>query len=197
MCRCPNRIAHAHGDRHRSLSVCEGEQRGFVVIKCHTGCDTEDVMRVLGIWWGDLFPDRKLTPEQWSAIERARAQREAQAASEKQRRRDLTSNPPAEAKACLTNGEKQKRDHPAPAEHLCSPKNGSTQHPEPWHPQAKLKLGPRNSEKSTGFPTSRNGFWAHAFLSGGSQGRRAVAPGTPALRTGFTAFPPFSTGFSD
>lgn len=50
-CPCP---AHAHGDRHPSLSVGLGYD-GRVVLHCHTGCQTEDVLAALGLGWEDLF----------------------------------------------------------------------------------------------------------------------------------------------
>lgn len=48
--RCP-----AHDDRHNSLSVSEGDD-GRVLIHCHAGCESEDIVRVLGLKARDLFP---------------------------------------------------------------------------------------------------------------------------------------------
>jgi hypothetical protein len=48
--RCP-----AHEDRLPSLSVGEGVDRRAVLF-CHAGCDTEEVVRALGLSWADLFP---------------------------------------------------------------------------------------------------------------------------------------------
>lgn len=48
--RCP-----AHDDRNPSLSVTE-EADGKVLINCHAGCSTEDVLAVLGLTWMDLWP---------------------------------------------------------------------------------------------------------------------------------------------
>jgi hypothetical protein len=50
--RCP-----AHQDRNASLSVGVGDKG--IVIKCHAGCDTEDVVKALGLELGDLFPDER------------------------------------------------------------------------------------------------------------------------------------------
>jgi hypothetical protein len=91
MGRCPNRIAHAHGDRNRSLSLREGEG-GCVLVNCFTGCDTEEVLRALGLTWADLYPDKQLTPQQWTAIARERERREAWALERKQRERKLTED---------------------------------------------------------------------------------------------------------
>lgn len=49
--RCP-----AHDDRRPSLSIREGDD-GRVLLKCHAGCSTEEVLAALGLGWGDLFPD--------------------------------------------------------------------------------------------------------------------------------------------
>lgn len=54
--RCP-----AHDDQHNSLSVGVGDD-GRVLLNCHTGCETEDVVRAAGLQMADLFPrsDAKL-----------------------------------------------------------------------------------------------------------------------------------------
>jgi putative DNA primase/helicase len=49
--QCP-----AHDDRQASLSVAEGRD-GRVVLHCHAGCRTEDVIATLGLGWADLFPE--------------------------------------------------------------------------------------------------------------------------------------------
>lgn len=46
--QCP-----AHEDRSPSLSVGQGD--GKAVMKCHAGCDTQDIMLALGLNWPDLF----------------------------------------------------------------------------------------------------------------------------------------------
>lgn len=46
--RCP-----AHEDRHQSLSITEAEDR--ILLRCHAGCRTENVVREAGIKWSDLF----------------------------------------------------------------------------------------------------------------------------------------------
>jgi Protein of unknown function (DUF3987) len=48
--KCP-----AHEDRKPSLSVDEGAD-GRVLIKCHAGCSTDDVIGALGLTRRDLFP---------------------------------------------------------------------------------------------------------------------------------------------
>jgi putative DNA primase/helicase len=48
--RCP-----AHEDRSASLSIGEGDD-GRVLLCCHAGCATEDVVAALGIGMADLFP---------------------------------------------------------------------------------------------------------------------------------------------
>ena len=55
-CRCP-----AHNDGHASLSVREGtspDGRRCVKIKCHAGCDSESVLRALGLEFKDLYEPR-------------------------------------------------------------------------------------------------------------------------------------------
>lgn len=56
-CRCPG-----HEDSSPSLSVALGA--GKVILKCHAGCDTRDVLAAAGMTWADLFdPDDNLAPE--------------------------------------------------------------------------------------------------------------------------------------
>ncbi|MEQ9453829.1 MAG: DUF3987 domain-containing protein [Phycisphaeraceae bacterium] len=57
----------AHNDKNPSLSITEGDD-GKVLIKCHAGCKTEDVVAELGLQMSDLyaaskFPDNKATPQ--------------------------------------------------------------------------------------------------------------------------------------
>lgn len=47
--RCP-----AHEDLVASLSVATGRD-GRVLLHCHAGCLTEDVLTALGLNWSDLF----------------------------------------------------------------------------------------------------------------------------------------------
>lgn len=47
--RCP-----AHEDRHRSLSIGLGDD-GRVLLDCHTGCSTDNVLAAMGLDWADLF----------------------------------------------------------------------------------------------------------------------------------------------
>lgn len=51
--QCP-----AHDDRHNSLSIMEGND-GIILIKCHAGCDTENVLSHLGVTFADLFPKKE------------------------------------------------------------------------------------------------------------------------------------------
>ena len=49
--QCP-----AHDDGSPSLSITE-DSGGKVLLHCHAGCHTEDVVDALGLEWRDLFPD--------------------------------------------------------------------------------------------------------------------------------------------
>jgi hypothetical protein len=49
MARCP-----AHQDKHRSLSVGEGDDRR-VLLNCFAGCTTEEIVAALGLHLSDLF----------------------------------------------------------------------------------------------------------------------------------------------
>ena len=51
----------AHDDTHPSLSITYADARG-VGLKCHAGCQTEDVLHRLGLVWADLFADGRTTP---------------------------------------------------------------------------------------------------------------------------------------
>lgn len=53
MALCP-----AHEDTNRSLSVSEGDD-GRVLLRCHAGCRTEDIVSALGLSMSDLFPASK------------------------------------------------------------------------------------------------------------------------------------------
>jgi hypothetical protein len=53
--RCP-----AHPDRNPSLSIREAEDR--LLVKCHGGCETPDVMASLGLRMNDLFYDTNGIP---------------------------------------------------------------------------------------------------------------------------------------
>ena len=44
----------AHEDKTPSLSVTEGDD-GRVLLKCHAGCPTEDIVGELGLKMADLF----------------------------------------------------------------------------------------------------------------------------------------------
>lgn len=49
-------LCPAHDDRSPSLSITEGDD-GRVLLKCHTGCEPDDVVKALGLTLADLFPD--------------------------------------------------------------------------------------------------------------------------------------------
>lgn len=50
--RCP-----AHEDKHNSLSMSEGND-GRVLIKCHAGCETTEIVTALGLSMHDLFNEQ-------------------------------------------------------------------------------------------------------------------------------------------
>lgn len=45
----------AHDDRNPSLSIREAED-GRVLVYCHAGCETQDVLAAIYLEWSDLFP---------------------------------------------------------------------------------------------------------------------------------------------
>lgn len=49
--RCP-----AHKDKRQSLSINEGDKG--IILKCHAGCGTADVLDALGLKLRDLFPEK-------------------------------------------------------------------------------------------------------------------------------------------
>lgn len=51
--RCPG-SRHKHGDKRPSLSVGIGLD-GRVLLNCHTGCSTEEILGALGLTFSDLF----------------------------------------------------------------------------------------------------------------------------------------------
>jgi hypothetical protein len=53
MAECP-----AHQDMEPSLSITTGDD-GRVLLKCHAGCKTEDVVKAIGMEMKDLFPPTK------------------------------------------------------------------------------------------------------------------------------------------
>lgn len=53
MARCP-----AHDDGKASLSITEGKDQP-VVLKCHAGCEAEDILTKLGLTWDDLCKPRE------------------------------------------------------------------------------------------------------------------------------------------
>ena len=58
---CPGPI-HQNGDRHPSLSVKESDT-GNVLLRCHAGCQTRDIVGALGLTMGDLFAQPLAAPE--------------------------------------------------------------------------------------------------------------------------------------
>jgi uncharacterized protein (DUF927 family) len=54
--RCP-----AHDDRRPSLSVSRGDD-GRVLLHCHAGCETDDILKVAGLTWADLHERRNGKP---------------------------------------------------------------------------------------------------------------------------------------
>jgi len=52
---CP---AHESKHRTRSLAVFEADD-GRVLLKCHAGCDVDDIVRAVGLDLADLFPPRR------------------------------------------------------------------------------------------------------------------------------------------
>ena len=63
-CLCP-----AHNDRNASLSVSEAED-GSVLIHCHAGCDTEDILKEIGLESKDLFPENESTHDSGGSQDR-------------------------------------------------------------------------------------------------------------------------------
>jgi hypothetical protein len=53
--QCP-----AHDDNKASLSISEGDD-GKALVYCFAGCETKDVIKALGLEWGDLFGDQDKT----------------------------------------------------------------------------------------------------------------------------------------
>lgn len=53
-------LCPAHDDQHHSLSISQG-QDGRVLLHCHTGCTTENIVSALGLSLRDLFPDGNRT----------------------------------------------------------------------------------------------------------------------------------------
>ena len=51
--KCP-----AHDDRHQSLSIAEGDNRG-IVVKCFAGCTAEQIASAVGLRLSDLMPETR------------------------------------------------------------------------------------------------------------------------------------------
>lgn len=58
--RCP-----AHDDRMPSLSLADVGTK--ILIRCHAGCETGDILAAIGLRWADLFADS----DEWAASEAA------------------------------------------------------------------------------------------------------------------------------
>lgn len=57
--QCPG-PEHANGDRNHSLSI--GQGRDGVLVNCHRGCSTDEVLEALGLSRGDLFDEDSEKP---------------------------------------------------------------------------------------------------------------------------------------
>ncbi len=64
--RCP-----AHDDREPSLSVGRRDDCQGVVVCCHAGCSTDDVLAALGLAMPDLFDEPRSRPPGHDEAERA------------------------------------------------------------------------------------------------------------------------------
>lgn len=53
---CPG-PSHRRGDQDASLSITRGRDR--VLVKCHAGCPTQEVLAAVGLRMGDLFDNRR------------------------------------------------------------------------------------------------------------------------------------------
>lgn len=60
-CKCP-----AHADNQASLTVSLSKA-GKIILKCHAGCSTEDILNAVGLNYNDLFSDSK---EQLSCLDK-------------------------------------------------------------------------------------------------------------------------------
>jgi hypothetical protein len=67
-CKCPNQLAHAHGDRSRSLSV--REIGGWVRIKCFSGCTRGEILGAMGLSVRDLSLTEFKPNRQWEVTRR-------------------------------------------------------------------------------------------------------------------------------
>ncbi len=61
--RCP-----AHDDRAPSLSVRQAEQFSGVLVHCHAGCRTEDVLAALGLTTQDLFDEPRQSAAGYAVV---------------------------------------------------------------------------------------------------------------------------------
>ncbi len=53
-CPCPEH-GKGNGDRNPSLTVTEGDR--WPLLRCHAGCEPEDIVAAIGLTWRDLAPD--------------------------------------------------------------------------------------------------------------------------------------------
>lgn len=52
----------AHGDRHRSLSICVGKRRPVLFRCMSSGCTPASILAAMGLTWRDLLGDRIVSP---------------------------------------------------------------------------------------------------------------------------------------
>ena len=50
-------LCPAHNDQNRSLSISQGDD-GRILLKCHAGCETADIIKAVGLQMSDLFTNR-------------------------------------------------------------------------------------------------------------------------------------------
>jgi len=67
---CPG-PTHANGDKNPSLHVSRGRNQD-VVLRCFSGCTTDEVLAAAGLTWADLCEDRAPTSVGPSSIARTR-----------------------------------------------------------------------------------------------------------------------------
>lgn len=60
--QCP-----AHDDRNPSLSIRYDRTAGKLLLNCHTGCRSADIIAALGLTWRDLFDHQDDTPDTTTA----------------------------------------------------------------------------------------------------------------------------------
>lgn len=71
-CTCP-----AHEDNHASLTITRGQEK--ILMHCHAGCHTEDILQAAGLAMADLFYEQKPTGSSWKAYLERRENRTIEA----------------------------------------------------------------------------------------------------------------------